>query len=302
MSWRYPGSTRPALDHVSLELARGSILGLLGPNGAGKSTLVAHLAGLLPLTTGAIRINDIPLAQSRRLDPTRIAIAPQELAFYPQLTVDENLACFAAASRLGSRRAREAGARCAAIVGLQAHGRTRAAKLSGGFRRRLNLAIALLAEPDLLVLDEPTVGVDTESRMLLIETIRSLARAGAAVVYASHYLEEVEALADSVAVLHQGRVLRTGTLETLLTGEPERLVVALASPAPQDLIDRLGSFGVVSREGSRLTIELAHESSPIAALSAIERYGSAIRNARFGRSRLEEVLAQLTRDPTCSQH
>jgi ABC-2 type transport system ATP-binding protein len=196
---RYPHAEAPALADVSLAVPRGCVLGLLGPNGAGKTTLISHLSGALAVQSGEIRIDGQPLHEVRAKAPTRIAVAPQEQAFYPMLTVAENLACFAAASRLAGARKKSRIDACMHFSQLESFARVRADRLSGGLKRRLNLAIALLPEPELMLFDEPTVGVDPQSRAFILDAIKSLAQAGAAVIYASHYMEEIEAIADRVA-------------------------------------------------------------------------------------------------------
>jgi ABC-2 type transport system ATP-binding protein len=216
LGYRYPGAGDAALDDVSFDARRGEVLGLVGPNGAGKTTLIAHLAGLLDIQRGEISIDGRPLAEERARRPTRIAIAPQEYAFYPTLTVLENLDCFAGVGGLAGAERRARIAECLAFAQIERHAGTRADRLSGGLKRRLNLAIALLHHPELLLFDEPTVGVDPQSRAFLLESVRKLADQGCAVIYTSHYMEEVEAIADRVVFLDQGRVIEQGPLGDLL--------------------------------------------------------------------------------------
>jgi ABC-2 type transport system ATP-binding protein len=217
LSHRYPGAAEPALAAVSLHAQPAGVLGLLGPNGAGKTTLISLLAGLLPVQQGQILIDGEPLSVVRAKAPTRIAIAPQEYAFYPMLTVTENLACFAAAGRLRGARRRQRMDVCLAFAQLESHSHTRADQLSGGLKRRLNLAIAMLPEPSLVLFDEPTAGVDPQSRAFILDAIKALAQQGATVIYTSHYMEEVQALASQVVILDRGRVLRAGSIDELPT-------------------------------------------------------------------------------------
>lgn len=216
LGYRYPAAEVAALDDVSFEARSGEVLGLLGPNGAGKTTLIAHLAGLLPIQRGEITLDGRPLAAERARKPTRIAIAPQEYAFYPSLTVTENLDCFAGVGGLAGPGRKARIAECLAFAQIERYARTRADRLSGGLKRRLNLAIALLHRPELLLFDEPTVGVDPQSRAFLLEAVRKLAQSGCAVIYTSHYMEEVEAIADRVVFLDEGRVVKQGSLDELL--------------------------------------------------------------------------------------
>ena len=290
LSYRYPDAAQPTLDGVSLQAQRGSVLGLLGPNGSGKTTLISHLSGALEIQQGRILIDDEPLQTVRQRAPTRIAIAPQEYAFYAMLTVAENLDCFAAAMNLSGARRRERIAACLNFAQLGAFATTRAERLSGGLKRRLNLAIALLAEPELLVFDEPTVGVDPQTRAFLLKAIQSLAASGVAVVYASHYMEEIEAIADHIVIIDHGRVLRDGTLEMLLSeGE-----TTLSLRADEIDAERLAQYGSVTRDGAFWQVRLADGVHPVTALAALEAAGTRVRQASFGRQNLEQLFMSLT--------
>jgi ABC-2 type transport system ATP-binding protein len=290
---RYPGAAGAALEGVSLEARRGEVLGLLGPNGAGKTTLISHLAGLLPLQQGDILVDGEPLAKLRATRPTRIAIAPQEYAFYPMLSVAENLACFAAAGRLKGERRRERIDACIAFAQLERFADARAEKLSGGLKRRLNLAIAMLPEPELMLFDEPTVGVDPQSRAFMLTAIKSLARQGAAVIYTSHYMEEIEAIADQVVILDHGRVLREGSLESLLAQDAMVLTLAADGLAPDLLKAVLSDYGVVlSAIGDVVQLEL--RTAPATVLAALDAAGARVRHAEFGRGNLEQLFMSLT--------
>jgi ABC-2 type transport system ATP-binding protein len=208
--YRYRGQSDPALDGVDLVLQPGKAVGLLGPNGSGKSTLISLLAGLREPQQGRI---DVALADRRS-----IAWVPQEYAFYPDLGCRENLEFFASMLGLDARElARRVDAAIATcMLGEFAHRRAR--HCSGGVRRRLNLAIALLQKPAVLLLDEPTVGVDPQSRAFLLERVRELVAGGMAVLYATHYMEEVDAVCSDIVVLDRGRVLAVGDLASLLRG------------------------------------------------------------------------------------
>ncbi len=293
LGYRYPRADSAALDDVSLIARRGHVLGLLGPNGAGKTTLISHLAGLLPVQQGQILIEGQPLASVRSATPTRIAVAPQEYAFYPMLTVTENLACFAAAGRLSGSRRDERITACLAFAQLERYQHTRAENLSGGLKRRLNLAIALLPEPELLLFDEPTVGVDPQSRAFILESIQSLARQGAAVIYTSHYMEEIETIADQVVILDRGRMLCAGSLDELLA-QHEPVMVLAADGLPRDaLLALLAQHGsVVDASGPRLSLRL--KSRPAQVLSALDAAGATVHSAEFGRGKLEQLFMSLT--------
>jgi len=295
LAYRYPGSKQPSLDGVSLSVYRGQLVGLLGPNGAGKTTLISHLSGLLPLQKGTITVDDLPLAKARRADPTRIAIAPQEYAFYPVLTVDENLSCFASASGLSGRYKSKRVETSIAATQLASHRGVRAQHLSGGLKRRLNLAIALLPEPDFLLLDEPTVGVDPQSRAFLLSTIQQLAAAGMGVIYTSHYMEEIEALAQEVTIIDHGKVLIQGRLDALLNTDAAktRVTLALANP-PENAATILAAYGDVAVTGDGFDVLLRPEVLPTTLFSALSEAGISISHAQFGRQNLENLFMALT--------
>lgn len=297
LSYTYPGVTHAALASVSFNVRRGQILGLLGPNGAGKSTLVAHLAGLLNVQHGEIRIDGQPLRDYRRHDPTRIAIAPQDYAFYPMLSVRENLECFAGVNSLRAAASRDAIAHALDVTQLNDYTKVPGERLSGGLKRRLNLAIALLAKPELLVLDEPTVGVDAQSRHFLLDTIKRLAAEGAAVIYTTHYLEEIEAIADQVAILHRGEILRHGPLNSLLAEGAAHITVQFAETPPVDLMEHVRELGSPQLAGKQLRLQLHPGIAPLAALQVIETCGVPLLEIHAGRYTLEQLFMQLTGDP-----
>jgi len=295
LAFRYSGADRSALSGVSLNAARGKILGLLGPNGAGKTTLISHLSGLLQVQQGRISIGGQPLAEIRRATPTRVAVAPQEYAFYPMLTVNENLECFASAGGLGGTRKQQRIAACLTFAQLERYAKTRAERLSGGLKRRLNLAIALLPEPDFILLDEPTVGVDPQSRAFLLDAVKTLAKNGAAVIYTSHYMEEIEAIADSVVIIDDGKVLREGTLDELLGGGEAQVYLGVDGVRGASLNELLAGFGASTRTGEDWLVTLSAGKTPLALLVALEQVGGKIRFAEFGRSNLEQIFMALTK-------
>jgi len=213
----YPRA-EPVLKNISLAIPGGSVFGLLGPNGAGKTTLISILCGLRRAAAGRVTVDGEPLDALRGRRPHGLGLVPQELAFYPMLTVRENLRFFGGVQDLGGARLRERLDAVAAFARLEAVLGRRAGELSGGLKRRLNLAIGLLTEPDLVLLDEPTVGVDPQSRAFLLESIAGLRAPARHILYTSHYMEEVQAICDHVAIVDEGRVLAAGPLAQVLAG------------------------------------------------------------------------------------
>ena len=296
ISKRYHAQGEPALDRLTLAIPRGSFFGLLGPNGAGKSTLLAILCGILEPNEGKVEMQ----VEGARLTPRTarryIGYVPQDFAFYPTLTVRENLAFFGAVHGLQGRQLDDRINACVdlALLGPQRH--KRAATLSGGLKRRLNLAIACLHSPLLLVLDEPTVGMDAQSRLHVQRELRALRSAGTTILYSSHQLEEVEGLCDERAIIDQGRIVSTGHTATLL-GEP---IVELRteSPLPAPLVARLASITRardLKHADCTIVISCAEpDAALVRALDMLHLESIKVREARLGGRSLETLFFQLT--------
>jgi ABC-2 type transport system ATP-binding protein len=206
---------RTAVDGLSLDVARGEILGLLGPNGAGKTTTMHIAVGLLRPDAGEVTVAG--LGSPLRRDVRRaIGIAPQSLALYDLLTAEENLRFFAEIYGLPRDRVADRVDWALGLVGLQDRRRDRVDTFSGGMKRRINIAAALLHEPDIVLLDEPTVGVDPQSRNAIFESIEHLKAAGTTIVYSTHYMEEAVRLCDRVAIVDHGRLLALDSVEGLI--------------------------------------------------------------------------------------
>ena len=236
---RYGGT--PALDGVSLAVEGGEVFGLLGPNGAGKTTLISILAGLAAADAGTVTLFGRPFTPADRDLRRLVGIGTQDLSIYPNLTARENLAFF---GKLYGLRGKELAARVdelLAAVGLADRAGDRAGTFSGGMKRRLNLAAAVVHRPRVLFLDEPTTGVDPQSRNHIFEQVRALSAAGLAVVYTSHYLEEVRALCPRLAILDHGRVMACDTLPNLLRRLDATLRLGVAG-APPGFADRLAAL------------------------------------------------------------
>ena len=210
----YRYGERVAVDRVSFEVRRGEVLGLLGPNGAGKTTVIACLAGLLTPAGGRLLFGGQPFAPRRRpQDRAHLGLVPQELALYDGLTARENLDLFARLQ--GARDPAAAVAQGLLLAALDGRADDRVSTFSGGMKRRLNLAVALLHAPELTLLDEPTVGVDPQSRHHLFETLQGLRAAGHSMLYTSHSMDEVQRLCDRVAIMDRGKLVACGTAAEL---------------------------------------------------------------------------------------
>ncbi len=210
----YDGVT--AVDDLSFQVDEGEVYGLVGPNGAGKTTTMMMITGLLKPDAGEIYLEGKLFDPRDRQMRSKLGIVPQDIALYPDLTSVQNLRFFGRLYGLRGRRLEERVDYILQLTGLQENADHRSATFSGGMKRRLNFGIALLHEPKFVVLDEPTVGIDPQSRSHLLDGVRELSRQGVGVIYATHYMEEIEAVCQRVAIIDRGRLLRQGTLDELL--------------------------------------------------------------------------------------
>ncbi len=295
VSFRYPGSSESVLKHVTLTIPTNGIFGLLGPNGAGKTTLISILAGQLRGATGCVTAGDEPLGALRRRRPHYLGLVPQEYAFYPMLTCVENLRFFGAVQGLAGARLAQRIEAVAVFARIETVLVRRAGQLSGGLKRRLNLAIGLLAEPDMLLLDEPTAGVDPQSRAFLLDSIRSLVGPGRTIVYTSHYMEEVQAICDHVAIIDGGRVLVSGALADLLEDGSGRLTLHLRTPLPDRLATEWKARYALREEGAaRYTLLVPAAAELVQAIEAAHAAGCEPLAIRYGQRDLEQLFMQLT--------
>ena len=207
-----------AVSDVSFTVTAGQLVALLGPNGAGKTTTVSMVAGLVTPDRGQVRIGGRPLAGDTDPLKRRIGLVPQDVALYDELTARDNLRFFGALYRLRGVALEAAVAATLGLVGLTDRARDRVKTFSGGMKRRLNLAAGLLHDPDVLILDEPTVGVDPQSRNAIFDNLEALKARGKALLYTTHYMEEAERLADRIVVLDNGCVIADDTLAGLYAG------------------------------------------------------------------------------------
>ncbi len=256
---------RAAVVDVSLHVGAGEVLGLLGPNGAGKSTTIALLCGLTAPDAGSIHLGRLALADDAHAFKRRIGLVPQELALFEDLPARANIELFGALYGLPRAQLQQRAAEVLAMVGLADRARDRPSTFSGGMKRRLNIACALVHDPELLLLDEPTAGVDPQSRNAIFDNLEALKRAGKALVYTTHYMEEAERLADRLVIIDHGRVVAAGTQAALM----ERLPAA-----------------------PKLTLEI-EGTVDLAALRALPGVGK-VRQLAAGPATLEDLFLALT--------
>jgi ABC-2 type transport system ATP-binding protein len=290
---------RRAVDGVSFQVRAGQTLGLIGPNGAGKSTTVGLLCGLLEPDAGQVLLDGAPMTAGASDAKRKIGLVPQDLALYDELPAHENLKLFGALYGLKGAALAERCEQALALVNLADRARDKPATFSGGMKRRLNIAAALMHDPQLLILDEPTVGVDPQSRNAIFDTLEKLKAGGRALIYTSHYMEEVERLADHIVIIDHGKVLADESPAALHRRLPAHaaLRVELGAPADAALLDGLRAQpGVtsVAGEGALLDIRLAEAAHALPVMGWLERAGCRPLHFATARTSLEDIFLNLT--------
>jgi ABC-2 type transport system ATP-binding protein len=288
-----------AVDGVSLRAEPGEVFGLLGPNGAGKSTTINCLSGLLTPSEGQVRVLGHDVVREPRKAKAGLGVVPQELALYDDLSARENLAYWGAAYGLvgDDRKARVD--EVLSRIGLLDRARDRVKGFSGGMKRRLNFGCGVVHRPKVLLLDEPTVGVDPQSRVNLLDMVREEAAAGTCVLYTSHYMEEAQSLCQRLAILDHGRVMATGTLEELRDLVGERDILKLGGRFDAEVVRRAlegrGDVEVVSAEEDGLVLAAEGASRRLPdLLAAVSGAGGEIRETTLRQPSLETLFIKLT--------
>jgi len=284
-----------ALDNVSLEIASGEFFGLLGPNGAGKTTLMSLLSGFRSTTAGTIRFDGREFTPGDFATRRKIGLVPQSIALYTDMTADENLSIFGRLSGLSGGVLKTRMTAVLEAVQLADRRREPVKNFSGGMQRRLNLAAALLHEPEILLCDEPTVGVDPQSRNAIFDLLESINESGTTIIYSTHYMEEAERLCSRIGVIDHGRILALGTLEELLEQLPfEEEVRFAAHHASPDLIGTARRLGEVVEEDGVCRLRPGTGARLSEFFRASEDLGLPARMFSLKRPGLEDVFLHLT--------
>jgi ABC-2 type transport system ATP-binding protein len=287
-----------AVDDASFTARPGEIFGLLGPNGAGKSTTLGCVCGLLTPTAGSIRVSGHDVVHDARKAKQTIGVVPQEVALYEELTARENLDYWGAVQGLAGARLKSAIQDALDATGLADRAKEPVKRFSGGMKRRLNFAAGILHKPKVLLLDEPTVGVDPQSRVRLLELVRAQAAAGACVLYTTHYMEEAETLCDRLAVIDHGRIIAQGSLEELRALLGERDLLRLTGSFPDSVPAALTAepdLELLSLEPGQLRLSLARASERLPQLFQIlASAGAEVRGTTLTRPNLESLFIKLT--------
>jgi ABC-2 type transport system ATP-binding protein len=290
------GSTL-ALDRVSFQVHEGEVFGLLGPNGAGKTTLLSILSCLSEATSGEARLLGRPLVAGDRDVRRLIGVVPQDLALYGELTARENLRFFGELYGVRGAELRRRVERILAAIGLADRADDRARTFSGGMKRRLNLGVALVHGPRLLLLDEPTVGVDPQSRNHIFEEVRRLNGEGMTLVYTSHYMEEVQALCSRIGIMDCGRLAACDTLPRLLQLLPGsiRFRVTALTPGLRERLKNLPSVVLSEGDGRPIELECGDVKATLVELMrALQQEGDELVSLDLEETNLERVFLHLT--------
>jgi ABC-2 type transport system ATP-binding protein len=288
-----------AVADVGFDIAAGETYGLLGPNGAGKTTSISMIAGLLKPDAGEITIAGAAMSPTATKAKAAVGLVPQDLAIYPDLTARENLRFFGRLYGMARATLDRRTDEVLEVIGLADRADDRAGEFSGGMKRRLNIGIGLLHGPQLLILDEPTVGVDPQSRNAILAAVEALATDGLAVLYTTHYMEEAERLCDRIAIVDQGRVVAEGTRRSLVAtiGERDlvRLTVAGDVVRAADACDAVDAVSSADAEDDVVVclVDGAAAHLPVL-LAAVTGTGASVTGVEVREPDLEDVFLHLT--------
>ncbi len=299
LTMRFKGARVDALARLSISVPQGVIYGILGPNGAGKTTLLSILCGLITPQAGSVCVGGL----DRLHDPAEVkrllGVAPQEPAIYPTLTARENLAFYGRMQGLAGARLESRIQACLELAEIADLADTRVEHFSGGFKRRLNLVIALIHEPRILILDEPTVAIDPHSRSLIHQRLRDLHAAGVTILISTHYMDEAEQLCHQVAIMSHGRLVIQGGVQDLLAAQRDDTIqIRLDRDAPDGLgeaLGRLPEVGDLHLSGRCLTATAPRADRAILALLQVLRDAEVgVESMGYGGSSLERFFLTLT--------
>jgi ABC-2 type transport system ATP-binding protein len=286
-----------AVQDVSFTAHLGEIFGLLGPNGAGKTTTSGCISSLLTPTSGHIRVMGHDVVRDGVAARRSIGVVPQELAIYDDLSAHENLAYWGGAQGLRGPKLRERIHTVLELTGLLERSKEPVKQFSGGMKRRLNFACGIIHQPKVLLLDEPTVGVDPQSRVRLLELVREQARAGACVLYTTHYMEEAETLCDRLAIIDHGRIIAQGTLRELraMVGERDllRFTGVFQPAAVREALARVEGVEILHADESLLSLSMSDASHRLPVIFGALN-GSEVRGTTLTQPSLESLFIKLT--------
>ncbi|MBE2215950.1 MAG: ABC transporter ATP-binding protein [Opitutaceae bacterium] len=287
-----------AVDGVSFEIRAGEIYGLLGPNGAGKTTTISMVCGLLRADFGNVHVGGLEFWSDARAARRLMGVVPQEIALYEELSGRENLEFWGRLAGLPSREAKSRAVELLEALTLTDRGNDAVKKYSGGMKRRINIGCALMHRPKLLLLDEPTVGIDPQARANILEFVRGLRDSGTAILYTTHYLEEAETLCSRIGVIDHGKLLAEGTLADLRAGLGDQqtytLEGAFADAQPEAWPGFTSQFRIIQQTDRLLIVAALNHGEPAEAIKALLALPVRIDNVALKRPTLNDVFLHLT--------
>lgn len=291
--------TIKAVDGISFEVRKGEVFGLLGPNGAGKSTTISVISTLLPPSGGVILFEGKDIFADPKAIQRKLGVVPQDIALYPTLSGYENLSFWGNLYGLSGGELKKRIDEVCEIIGLNGRIKDRVDKYSGGMKRRLNIGAALLHMPELLIMDEPTVGIDPQSRNHILDTVLALNRQGMTIIYTSHYMEEVEYLCSRICIMDQGRIIASGSKDELVEMISGKTMIGLQMESiDQELLNSLGSMEGIDRiEQQENQIQIRCENADLILADIIARVtasGNHLRSVAVKKPNLEAVFLHLT--------
>jgi len=285
--------TNQVFEDLNLNISRGEVFGLLGPNGAGKSTIMHLLSGFLQASSGTVLLNEKDVVKNSLLSKNNLGFVPQEIALYEDFSAIENLRFFGSLYGLKGNVLTERISELLALIGLESRRNDLIKTYSGGMKRRINIAVALLHNPSVVLMDEPTVGIDPQSRNRIFEIIEKLQQRGTTVVYSTHYMEEVERLCTQIAIIDKGRILAKGTLKELLSTASKTDQIAISFQ------NRISDFKLklpvdFHWEEEILLLNCNKNEDLTSVLNALNLIGVKIANIDFLQPNLEQLFMELT--------
>jgi ABC-2 type transport system ATP-binding protein len=287
-----------AVQDVSFEVQAGEIYGLLGPNGAGKTTTISMIAGLLRPESGSVAVNGVDVWTEPNRAKQAMGVVPQEIALYEDLSAQENLQFWGQLAGLSRTQAKQRAAELLKALALEGRAKDPVKAYSGGMKRRINIGCALLHRPKLLLLDEPTVGIDPQARSNILEFVRGLCSDGTAILYTTHYLEEAESLCRRIGIIDQGQLLAEGSLAELqkrLGGDRLFLIEGdFEAASPESWSGFAERFRIIQRSTRQLTVAAIGERDPAECLRELLQLPVRAENVMLKRPSLNDVFLQLT--------
>jgi len=290
---------KSAIDDISFEVKKGEILGLLGPNGAGKSTMINILATVLSPSSGKVTILDYDLKKDVKKIKQSIGIVPQDLAIYEEISAEKNVRFFAGLYNLKGDELETKVKNALELVRLYDRKDDKPKTFSGGMKRRLNIACGIVHCPQLIIMDEPTVGIDPQSRNHILESIKALKDNGATVIYSTHYMEEVEAISDRIIIMNEGKIIAQGTKEELNQKTNDEITYAfqlnLFGDLNYDLLQQIEGITKIRLTEDLLEVTVEQSKDNLGEIiTVLTNEGCQIQNMNSKKASLETVFLELT--------